>query len=925
MNTPFKLSTIALCIALTGCFGKTADEHFQQATDYINDNKTDAAIVELKNAIEQNTEQAVYRFTLGELYFQTGQTNASEKELLRALELGLAPEQQTAANNLLVKNYYLNNSFSAILELAKKHDTSVIQYYAAAVDIEDRKYQEAVDKFENIIQQNQQSDISALAKAYIAISEQKTDEAINLVEQVLAEDANNFDALILKGRIGLMQGQSQHAVSAYESLTKLMPKYPQFQIFLATAYIGNNDFDKAEPVVARLLKALPNGSYIQQLKSQVEFNNKNFEQAKLFSEKAIQGNIDTSMNRLIAGYSNYQLAKYEQAFEHLSAIADQIPNDHIAKRLLIDLQLKLGYDELALKNLKNMTNVTESDASLLTSASQYLLQSGDSAAAQELLETSISLTSDNPNEIAKQGLMQLKLNQGEQGIESLEKALQLNPELALAKQGLAMGYLSQGKLEEALKIAKQWQGESDVTQQTQGHLLEATIFEQQQQPEQAQEKLETVLKLDGNNPAALFKLALYQHKAEQYQQALDKYTKLISNNSSHAPAMRNLLTIANQDAKFAEQAEAFYKKAIIDKPQDNLLKLGQAYLFSLQNKNKQALETLTSIKNSQNPINGIELLIGDVHLKQKEWKQAIDNFKSVNVKNPDSLRAAQKLFTTYEITGDLDNALLTVEKTLVRHPNNIGLKLLKLDYQSRQGKPLDQTALKDVKTTPTTASHWMLSSILGNQAITDKNFHQANEHYKTAYEKQPNAKNVIAWSRTAARVDSPQKAIEILQGHLDKETSELEKKKSANVQAMLANAYLNIKDYKSAEVEYLELNKNQPNNPLVLNNLAYINLQFKQNEQALTYAEQAVEALPQSPAIIDTYGMALLANGKAKQALAQFDLALSKTSGNIEMSVNKAKALTELGQKDQASSLLNSLNPTTDNEKQLVAEAKSQL
>ncbi|WP_440903458.1 XrtA/PEP-CTERM system TPR-repeat protein PrsT [Catenovulum sp. SX2] len=925
MNTPFKLSTIALCIALTGCFGKTADEHYQQATDYINDNKTDAAIVELKNAIEQNTEQAVYRFTLGELYFQTGQTNAAIKELTRALELGLTAEQQTTANNLLVRSYYLNNSLSAILQLAKEQDSPIIQYYAAAVDIEDRKYLEAVAKFESIIEENQQADITALAKAYMAISEQNVDEAISLVEQVLATNNNSIDALILKGRIGLMQGQSQHAVSAYESLTKLMPKYPQFQMFLATAYVGNSDFDKAEPVVNRLLKAVPNGSYIQQLKGQIEFNNKNFEQAKLFSEKAIQGNIDSSMNRLIAGYSNYQLKKYEQAFEHLSAIADQIPNDHLAKRLLIDLQLKLGYDELALKNLKNMTNVTESDASLLTSASQYLLQSGDSAAAQELLETSINLTSDDPNEIAKQGLMQLKLNQGEQGIESLEKALQLNPELALAKQGLAMGYLSQGKLEEALKIAKQWQGESEVTQQTQGHLLEATIFEQQQQPEQAQQKLETVLKLDSNNPAALFKLALYQHKAEQYQQALDKYTRLIGNNSSHAPAMRNLLAIANQDAKFAEQAEAFYKKATIDKPQDNFLKLGQAYLFSLQNKNKQALETLTSIKNSQNPINGIELLIGDIHLKQKEWKLAIDNFKSVNVKNPDSLHAAQKLYTTYEVAGDLDAALLTVEKTLVRHPANIGLKLLKLDYQSRLGKSLDQTALEEVKAHPATNSHWLLSSILGNQAMAKKDYSQANIYYKQAYELKPNATNVLAWSNALARVSSPSKAKALLQDYLNNPANQNEGKKSFKVQIMLANAYLNEKDFKNAEQEYLDLNANHPTSPLVLNNLAYLNLQFNQAKQALAYAEQAIKLAPQSPAIIDTYGMTLLANNQANEAIEQFNLALAKSPGNIEMSVNKAKALAKLGQKGEANRVLSELKPNTDTEKQLIAETQATL
>ncbi len=77
-------------VLIMGCSDNlTVEERIERAREAREAGETQGAIVELKNALQQEPGSAEARFLLGQVYLETGQGAEAEKELERAKELGL--------------------------------------------------------------------------------------------------------------------------------------------------------------------------------------------------------------------------------------------------------------------------------------------------------------------------------------------------------------------------------------------------------------------------------------------------------------------------------------------------------------------------------------------------------------------------------------------------------------------------------------------------------------------------------------------------------------------------------------------------------------------------------------------------------------------------------------------------------------------
>ena len=61
--------------------------------------------------------------------------------------------------------------------------------------------------------------------------------------------------------------------------------------------------------------------------------------------------------------------------------------------------------------------------------------------------------------------------------------------------------------------------------------------------------------------------------------------------------------------------------------------------------------------------------------------------------------------------------------------------------------------------------------------------------------------------------------------------------------------------------------KSSESNPMLLNNLGWVELQLGNKEGALALTEKAVEIAPDSASFVETYANALIANGRSKEAV----------------------------------------------------------
>src|SRR5450830_1543025 len=93
------LPAMALCAILlpgllTACHGtQSSDSLLADAQQYRQKGEARAAIIQLKNLLQQEPDNAAARLLLGSIYIDTGEALSAEKELRKAKSLGLAAQQ----------------------------------------------------------------------------------------------------------------------------------------------------------------------------------------------------------------------------------------------------------------------------------------------------------------------------------------------------------------------------------------------------------------------------------------------------------------------------------------------------------------------------------------------------------------------------------------------------------------------------------------------------------------------------------------------------------------------------------------------------------------------------------------------------------------------------------------------------------------
>ena len=83
------MSIVTLLAALSACSGGvSSEEHITRANQFIVNSEYDAAIIELKNALQADNNSGEARWLLGKTYLESGDVLSAEKELQRAFKLG---------------------------------------------------------------------------------------------------------------------------------------------------------------------------------------------------------------------------------------------------------------------------------------------------------------------------------------------------------------------------------------------------------------------------------------------------------------------------------------------------------------------------------------------------------------------------------------------------------------------------------------------------------------------------------------------------------------------------------------------------------------------------------------------------------------------------------------------------------------------
>ena len=899
MKKYYLVIVFSFLFTTSGCSQKTSDEYVALAETKIQQDDVSSAIIDLKNAITSNLQDPRARFLLGSLYADRGSSAAAEKELIRALELGYEANEVlpvlTNVYSLQFKHKEIIKLVDESRNLAPEVSTSLLLYKSIAhFQIgEPIKAKKAVADANEI---SADSLYSKLGNAYVDFSNQQVDTSLEKIDEILNEQPDFADAYLLKGQLNLVTNDYGASVESFEKYKELLPRTYQARIFLANAYIKNEQFEDAEKEIDLLLKFNPNQPFVNQLKGTVRFNAKDFNGAKLYTETAIQNGLDNTPNRIIAGISSFQLKSYEQAYRHLDNIKDKLPSNHPVLKLLAMVELNLGKSVNASLTLTEMEGLSENDMILLSLASAQLMREGKTNEAKKLINKANSMDINTSIRLAQRGAMKLSLDDLE-GLTDLEQALNLDPEQTVTNNTLAKAYIKYGFNEKALELANSWISQyPDIVN---GYILAAFAYFELHDNINEQKMYDKVLNIDPANPAANIFYADQYVEVKEIEQALPYLKTIIDTYPVYRPALRKYFVL-QRDLNKVEIGLSALENAYRLSP-DNLpyrMLLAQA-LFT-EKKFHKAISLLEEFTPDNSTNNQYWIVLGNAYLSSKQVNKATESVEKWIAIQPTNRLAYFRSISINEFARDFTKVLETVKKAQNIFTDDIQFAVLGVYFNLVNGKVLAAERSYNV------LSDEVKSSVQGQgllgQILLEKNQPvKALPKLQSFYEHIMSVSNSSLVAKALKELKRYPQAILFLQKHQKLNGY------SVTAEVQIAELFILEGNEEMAAVKYESILKQEPNNVHVLNNLAYLFIKRNKYDEALELAKRAVEIEPKYLPIQDTYATALFKSGQYAEALKVFDKLHANNKDNIEIALRYAEVMIAAKKTDSAQELLNQI------------------
>jgi putative PEP-CTERM system TPR-repeat lipoprotein len=898
---PLGLVILAVCLMTVAGYGKEPSgdaDYVLRARQYQDKGKLPAAIIELKNALQQNPNNAEARWLLGKLYIQQGDGASAQKELERAYEAGMLYENVVVP---LGKAYLLQQDYQAVLNLHTKDDMRP-EARAEVLTLRGQAYQAlgkleaAGTAFHDALAQQPAQLEALLGLGWIALQQGKREEAKPWLDKALAAGPDNAEVWQLQGSYEQRQANWPAAETAFNRALALNAGNLPARIGLVEVLLRQGKVSEAGKTLDTIQGEGRQQPQILYYLALIDFIKKDYAKAEEQLQELFKTNSDHPLALQLMALTQYTLGNMQQAEDLSQRVLQRFPDSSEARKLKALIELRKGSldpDKLQAE-IDALVAQFPQDAQVLNAVADALQAQGKSAEAADYLKKVVELEPDSA--AARVRLSQALIVQGkpEQAIPELEKAKKLGTRSQSTDWLLINSYLKAKEFDRALTALQPLQEKEP--QNAVLWNLAGLAYVGKGQPDKAQAAFRKTLELAPGDPAAtinLAQLALVQGKTDEarryYRQGLEH----------HPDDLQLLLRLAGLESRQGNK-EAYIKQldeAIKQQPSALQPRLLRAHAYLEENNPAQARTLLLEVQEQYGANPDFLLLMGDTELVAGDANAAIRDFKKLLTQQPDSAvghywlasaysqkgdfkQIQEPLFKALQLQPDSPLAWPLLEQLVARAPNNQGINQL---LQALQASfPKNRLAM----------------AVAGQLALQGQDYPQAAQVYQQALTLFPDEAGFTRkLAETYLRLDNQAAFLSTVQNGLKNHPQDMQ------MQRMLADYYLNQKRDEEARTAFTRLLEQTPDNPEVLNNLAWL-LRQQNPQQARQYAEKALALAPANVAIMDTLGMILLDQGEKQRALELLRKASQQQPGDRDTRYHLAKALAVNDQKEEARRVL---------------------
>jgi putative PEP-CTERM system TPR-repeat lipoprotein len=845
--------------------------------------RTREASIELKNALRQDPTNADARFLLGRILFDQGDMAGAKKELGRAHDL--APTDDSAV--WLAETLLQTGDAEAALALVKGDGATIdgtirrITVEAAALS-RLRRFDEAESAYRRSLEIDPRRVEGHFGLAQVFVGRKDFRAAADKLDEIVIGKPDFSPGWMLRGEVALAKGDKQAAFVAFDKAVALSPETAPPLIARARANLASGDLDRAKADTQAVQKLAPNAPIAHYLNSAVAFAEGDIEAANR-SFTQLQRNFDNFPPAVLLGaLIKHQKDEHNQADSLLVRYIGMQPDNIAARRALASVRLANGQPRNAIEMLDSILKKAPNDTSSM----------------RQMASAHLSLDQYDKAEAIFQRLVQ---SGGQNEIREAEMALALLNPPADASDPVFADVAVRRTLLKAVdratnddaKEAKRLLDQLNINNSATVLALRGSVESQLGNMDRARQYLDRALEME---PELVSAIATYEEVDQRTGKADQILPRLLRLQEARPQSEMLTLGIAQRMGMEGKRAEAtrFLSQRAQVVPNSIAVSRALVSAHMVQKEFDAAAneaERLSQVA-GQNP--GALMFAANALIDADAANRAVPIAKTLRTLVPNSPRGATLLAEAQLQAGAVDSARQTLRSAQKTWPDEISVvsALVKLEVAQRNPDAV-KAATKALSRKNPNAAARLTATALGEMGQPGL----AVTALESAFAKRPDGRLAVDLFSARRRAGRDDVAFADLAKWIDANDGD-------RIALMsYATALLEVGRQGEAEKAYETYLALEPNNPVALNNYAWLRHQ-SQRPDALDYAQRAYDAASGSPEIADTYGWMLVTYGKLKEGLALLQTAKNAAPNNPGIHYHFAYALSKAGRKAEAKSVL---------------------
>ena len=594
-------------LALAGCSKdpEVAKREYVQSGDaYVAQKKLREAVVEYRNAVQQDPRFGEARLKLAQTYLELGDIGNSFREYVRAADLMPADvDAQVRVGEMLLVA---------------------------------RQFEDAKARAEKALATRPVHVPALILRANALAGLNKIDDAVIEVEQAIRADPDRSESYANLGMMQLIRGDRTLAEAAFKKAVDTNPKSGAARMALANFYAVSGKRDEAEAQFKAALDVDPKDLLANRALAYfyVASGRAPLAEAHL---KVVADVAPNQAGRLILADYYIAMRRLDDArklLEHVSSTEHE--SFATAKLRLAALGVITGNQASAMRLVDDVLAKHSTHTEALIAKAELLARAGKTDESLAAARSAVSSNSQSARaQFALGKALVLKREEAE-AIMAFNQALQLNPRLADPELELAKIHLGNGRLNEAERFAQS--AITKVAGYADAHLLLARIHLMKGAPSKAEPSLAALVRSFPDSPAVQTEVGLLEMTKRNGAAARAAFTRALAKNPTYVEALAGLNQLDFEE-KRTDQIKARIAEALRAKPHDGpiLILASRTYgsLGDLATAEKMLQRAIAADPNNLDAYG----MLGRLYATQQRLGDATTQFERLAERQPKSVAA----------------------------------------------------------------------------------------------------------------------------------------------------------------------------------------------------------------------------------------------------------------------------------------------